>query len=97
MSRSEQRQAAEFIRDETIVSALAYGSRLARDRKKVLAILERARTAKGISADEAAVLLNVEDEVLLEEIYHAASATIALIIASIAAISSRIRIWFGGG
>ncbi|SMF46422.1 [FeFe] hydrogenase H-cluster radical SAM maturase HydG [Paenibacillus barengoltzii] len=72
MSRSEQRQAADFIRDETIVSALAYGSRLARDRKKVLAILERARTAKGIRADEAAVLLNVEDDVLLEEIYHAA-------------------------
>ena len=41
-----QKQAADFIRDETIVSALAYGSRLARDRKKVLAILERAGLPK---------------------------------------------------
>ncbi|MGG6312068.1 [FeFe] hydrogenase H-cluster radical SAM maturase HydG [Paenibacillus macerans] len=72
MSRSEQWEAADFIRDEIIVSALAYGAQVARDRKKVLAILERARTAKGITAADAAVLLHVEDDVLLEEIYHAA-------------------------
>lgn len=72
MSRADQEETADFMRNDSILSALSYGKSKAQIPKRVISIIERARAAKGISASEAAVLLQVEDEVLLEEIYCAA-------------------------
>lgn len=43
------------------------------DSARLKEILEKASLAKGLSLDEAAVLLSVKDNVLLHEIYHAAN------------------------
>lgn len=72
MSKAAQWERAHFISDSEIVSALAYGYSVAHEPKKVMAILEKARASKGLSAAEAAVLLHVEDDVMLDEIFHTA-------------------------
>ncbi|RCX14909.1 2-iminoacetate synthase [Fontibacillus phaseoli] len=63
---------AEFIREEEIEACLAFGDSAARDPDLVRCILEKARASKGLSPMEAAVLLHVDEEQILDEIFTAA-------------------------
>ncbi|MEF2968735.1 [FeFe] hydrogenase H-cluster radical SAM maturase HydG [Paenibacillus sp. M1] len=67
-----RQEVADFIREEEIEACLAHGAVGARDQARVREVLEKARMSKGLSPWEAAILLNVEDEAILEEIYHTA-------------------------
>lgn len=62
-------KAEEFIIDSKIRSSIEEGMKLAQDKNYVDSLLERARDFKGLSHKEAAVLLNVEDEELLNKLY----------------------------
>jgi 2-iminoacetate synthase len=62
---------AEFIDDEAILAALQQGSKRV-SALEVEAIIQKAALGKGLSLDEVAVLLHVEDPELLEEIYATA-------------------------
>lgn len=72
MSTAAQREQADFIRDNEIVESLTYGAFAAQEQDVVRTILDQAMDCKGLSAMEAAVLLHVDDEELLDEIFHAA-------------------------
>lgn len=61
--------AEEFIIDSKIRSSIEEGKKLAQDKNYVESLLERARDFKGLTHNEAAVLLNVEDEDLLNKLY----------------------------
>ncbi|WP_058301274.1 [FeFe] hydrogenase H-cluster radical SAM maturase HydG [Gorillibacterium timonense] len=63
---------ADFINDQEILATLEEAKKKALDRKYLLRLLEKARECKGLSHREAAVLLEVMDEELLEEIYRSA-------------------------
>jgi hypothetical protein len=65
-----ERQVADFIDDEKIKAALRYGESASKD--EALKIIEKAKNLKGITPEEAAVLLNLEDDELLEEMYKVA-------------------------
>lgn len=65
--------AEDFIIDEEIVSSIDEGKKLSADRKYVKSLLDKAKDLKGLSHREAAVLLNVEDEDLLNEMYSLAN------------------------
>lgn len=65
-------KAEEFIIDGEIRSSMSYGENLAKDKKYVESLLERARDCNGLSYKEAAVLLNVEDEDLINKMYSIA-------------------------
>jgi 2-iminoacetate synthase len=62
-------KAEEFIIDSKIRSSIEEGMKLAQDKNYVESLLERARDFKGLTYKEAAVLLNVEDEELLNKLY----------------------------
>lgn len=62
-------KAEEFIIDSKIRSSIEEGMKLAQDKNYVEFLLERARDFKGLTYKEAAVLLNVEDEELLNKLY----------------------------
>ena len=67
------RMPASFIDETAIEAALAEGrKRVSRD--NVEAIIKKAATADGLAAEEVAVLLNVEDKELLQEIFKTAIA-----------------------
>lgn len=70
VSRVNESRPADFIQDEEIREALRFGENAGSDRAKVSAILEKARQCKGLTSQEAAVLLNVEDQGTLNEIYQ---------------------------
>lgn len=70
VSRVNESRPADFIQDEEIKEALQFGENAGSDRAKVSAILEKARQCKGLTSQEAAVLLNVEDQETLNEIYQ---------------------------
>jgi 2-iminoacetate synthase len=61
---------ADFINDNMILQDLADGK--GADRNIIKEIIIKGREAKGLSPQEAAVLLEVEDPVLLQEIFAAA-------------------------
>lgn len=63
---------ADFIDDEAISDAIAHGRSQVGNPAVVQSVLEKARACKGLSHREAAVLLHVEDEDTLNEIYQAA-------------------------
>ncbi|SNX53022.1 [FeFe] hydrogenase H-cluster radical SAM maturase HydG [Thermoanaerobacterium sp. RBIITD] len=65
-----ERQIADFIDDVKIQSALEYGENATKE--DALRIIEKAKNLKGITPEEAAVLLNLEDEAILEEMYKVA-------------------------
>ncbi|SHF16130.1 [FeFe] hydrogenase H-cluster radical SAM maturase HydG [Clostridium fallax] len=66
-------KAEDFIIDSEIVSSLEEGKKLSNDKEYVRSLIERAKDLKGLSHREAAVLLHVEDEDLLNEMYKLAS------------------------
>ena len=64
---------ADFIDDAAILAALQNGSRRV-STSDTEAIIQKAALGEGLSLDEVAVLLHVEDKELLEEIYKTAIA-----------------------
>lgn len=65
-------KASDFIIDEEIYSSISEGEKLAKDKDYVNKILDKARRYEGLTHREAAVLLNIEDESILEEMYKVA-------------------------
>jgi len=65
-------KAEEFIIDHEILNSISDGEKLAKDTDYVHSLLERARDFKGLTHREAAVLLSVEDEELINKIYKVA-------------------------
>ncbi|GIM30659.1 [FeFe] hydrogenase H-cluster radical SAM maturase HydG [Clostridium polyendosporum] len=65
-------KADEFIIDSEIRKSIAEGENLAKDKEYVRRLLERARDYKGLTHKEAAVLLSIDDEELLQEMYKLA-------------------------
>lgn len=65
-------KAEEFIIDEEIYSSIEEGEKLAQDKEHVKNLLERSRDFKGLTHREAAVLLAVEDEELVQEMFKVA-------------------------
>jgi len=63
---------ADFINDKRIKEILAEAETAARDRATVLAIIEKARAATGLSLLETAILLNVRDQDLIDAMMAAA-------------------------
>lgn len=64
---------ADFINENEINQYLEIGQEKAKDKAYISGIIERARDAKGLSIEEVAALLNVEDDSLLEEMYGVAT------------------------
>lgn len=64
--------ASEFIIDSEIQKSIAEGENLAKNREYVRKLLERARDYKGLTHREAAALLSIDDEELLNEMYKVA-------------------------
>lgn len=62
----------DVIDDANIRSTLERASKRARDRGAVLDVLDKAREGRGLLLEEAAVLLSVEDEELIEAVLYAA-------------------------
>ncbi len=63
---------ADFINDTEILSSLEEAKSLAGEEAVVRSILEKARSCKGLTHREAAVLLEVTDKEILAEIYSSA-------------------------
>lgn len=68
----EEYVATDFIVDEEIRSSLDEGIEKAKDKEYVSAILYKAKTCQGLTHREAAVLLNIEDKNVLEEMFMSA-------------------------
>jgi len=64
--------AKDFIIDEEIRESMDEGLEKVKDHKLVRAILEKAKTCKGLTHREAAVLLNITDETVLAEMFKTA-------------------------
>ena len=61
----------DFIDDQRIVSVLQ-NAKAVQSSAEVVQVIEKAALSEGLTPEETAVLLNVEDPVLLERIYHTA-------------------------
>ncbi|NLX75261.1 MAG: [FeFe] hydrogenase H-cluster radical SAM maturase HydG [Synergistaceae bacterium] len=61
-----------FIDDEEILSTLKDAKELVEDKEYVRSLLDKARTCKGLTHREAAVLLEITDPKLEEELFHLA-------------------------
>ncbi|MCW3490144.1 [FeFe] hydrogenase H-cluster radical SAM maturase HydG [Dethiobacter alkaliphilus] len=68
--RHDQWEEADFIKDDQIWSWLKNGKAVSHSH--VLQVIEKARQAKGLTPQEAAILLQVEDVELLAEVFAAA-------------------------
>ncbi|MBC8060325.1 MAG: [FeFe] hydrogenase H-cluster radical SAM maturase HydG [Clostridiaceae bacterium] len=66
--------ASEFIVDEEIRASMAEGTEKVKNKENVRRILDKAKTCVGLTHREAAVLLNIEDNDILEEMYKTAKA-----------------------
>ncbi|MHB8072934.1 [FeFe] hydrogenase H-cluster radical SAM maturase HydG [Desulfosporosinus fructosivorans] len=64
--------AKEFIIDEEIKASMEEGLKRAKNKDYVRSILEKAKSCQGLTHKEAAVLLNVEDTNVLEEMFRTA-------------------------
>lgn len=64
--------AEEFIIDSEIRESIEEGKKKANDREYVMSLIEKAKSCKGLTHREAAVLLNIEDKEILEEMFSAA-------------------------
>lgn len=62
----------EVIRDHEIVAAIDEGRRLAEDQEHIARLLAKAKTCAGLTHQEAAVLLHVQDPAVWNEIFAAA-------------------------
>lgn len=69
----EGRETADFIDDSEILSSLKEAIGKSSDYAYVQSILDKAKACKGLSHREAAVLLEVEDPDVLEQIYRSAN------------------------
>lgn len=65
-------QTAAFIDDKKIHEALKFGSTMKSDVAFIRQIIDKARTARGLSHREASVLLHMDDRDLWEEVFHLA-------------------------
>ena len=65
--------AEEFIVDSEILESIKKSEELASNKNYVNSLLEKAKNCVGLTHEEAAVLLNIEDEEVLNEMYSAAS------------------------
>lgn len=59
-----------FIKDKEIIESLKYGEELAESKEDVIAILEKAKQCKGLTHQEASVLLHVENQAIWEQIFQ---------------------------
>ncbi len=66
-------KAEEFIVDEEIRKSMEEGEKLSQDKDYILSLLNKALTLKGLTHREAAALLYVEDQDILEEMYKTAA------------------------
>ncbi|MCL1907806.1 MAG: [FeFe] hydrogenase H-cluster radical SAM maturase HydG [Holophagaceae bacterium] len=64
--------AANFIDSDEILASMHHGKTHSGDHASVMRILDKARSFKGLSHREAAVLMEVTDKAILEEIYSMA-------------------------
>ena len=62
-------KADDFIVDSYIKDTMEKSKELSRDMNYVKGILDKAKTFSGLTHEEAAILLNIEDETLLSEMY----------------------------
>lgn len=65
-------KAEDFILHSEILDSMEFGKEKAEDRSYVRSILDKAKEWKGLTHREAAVLLNVEDKDIQEEIFETA-------------------------
>ena len=72
MTQSINAEPGIFIDDARIRSLLAQGEEEAKDAARAAEIIEKAATAKGLTLEEAAVLISLEEPALLERFYAAA-------------------------
>ncbi|MEG6511204.1 [FeFe] hydrogenase H-cluster radical SAM maturase HydG [Desulforamulus ruminis] len=68
--RKQQHEEATFINHGKIISLLEQGRNFSK--VELEAIIEKARTAKGLNPEEVAALIQIEDEELLEKMFAAA-------------------------
>lgn len=69
---NEKYNALDFIKNDEINNLIAKGKELASDKELVREIIERSKSAEGLTPEETAVLLNLEDKELIEEMFKAA-------------------------
>ncbi|MDF2926956.1 MAG: thiamine biosynthesis protein ThiH [Paenibacillaceae bacterium] len=67
-----QFDAKDVIRDDEIIAAIQAGQGLAEDRSYIEQLLAKARACKGLTHQEAAVLLHVEEPAIWQDIFAAA-------------------------
>lgn len=65
-------KATEFIDHQEILDSLEYARKNKNNKEMIEALIERARNCKGLSHREAALLLECEDPVLIDKMYHVA-------------------------
>ncbi len=65
-------KAEEFIIDSKINECIEYGKKMVEDKALVVELLNKAKTCVGLTHREAAVLLNIEDNELLQEMFKTA-------------------------
>ncbi|MNB75364.1 2-iminoacetate synthase [compost metagenome] len=70
MNQLKKISRADFIQDDVIREAMRYGENGVSDRQLIDSILSKGREAKGLTAYEAAVLLNIEDPDTLEQVFR---------------------------
>lgn len=69
---NEKYNALDFIKDDEINSLIAKGKELVSDKELVRKIIEKSKSAEGLTPEETAILLNLEDKELIEEMFKAA-------------------------
>ncbi|EGS5728831.1 [FeFe] hydrogenase H-cluster radical SAM maturase HydG [Clostridium perfringens] len=69
---NEKYNALDFIKDNEINSLIAKGKELVSDKELVREIIEKSKSAEGLTPEETAVLINLEDKELIEEMFKAA-------------------------
>ncbi|MDZ5038982.1 [FeFe] hydrogenase H-cluster radical SAM maturase HydG [Clostridium perfringens] len=69
---NEKYNALDFIKDDEINSLIAKGKELVSDKELVREIIEKSKSAEGLTPEETAVLLNLENKELIEEMFKAA-------------------------
>lgn len=72
MYKVDSKKAEEFISHDEIMDTLAYANENRHNRELIRALIDKARSCKGLSHREAAVLLECEDPDLLQDIYQLA-------------------------
>ncbi|HHY05665.1 MAG TPA: [FeFe] hydrogenase H-cluster radical SAM maturase HydG, partial [Clostridia bacterium] len=72
MQEFKSYQATEFINDTEILASLEFGKKKAQDKAYVQELLAKAKKAKGLTHREAATLLHIKDETILQEMFKTA-------------------------